>query len=121
LNLVPDTVYGKEDLVIYASTATVKAYQQALSDKNWMFRSYDGAKPLDFVGTPIVHVPGMPAGKIALAQKSNLFFGTGLLSDKNEVKLLDMADLDGSQNVRVIMRYTAGVQFGIGSEIVWGR
>jgi hypothetical protein len=120
LALVPDTVYGKEDLVIYASTATVKAYQQALSDKNWMFKSYDGAKPLDFVGTSIVHCPGLPKGKIALAQKSNLFFGTGLLSDKNEVKLLDMADLDGSQNVRVIMRYTAGVQFGIGSEIVWG-
>jgi len=26
--------------------------------------------------------------------------------------------LDGSQNVRVIMRYTAGVQYGIGSDIV---
>jgi len=52
------------------------------------------------------------------AQKSNLFFGTVLLSDKNEVKVLDMADLDGSQNVRVIMRYTAGVQFGIIGDIV---
>jgi len=29
-----------------------------------------------------------------------------------------MADLDGSQNVRVIMRYTAGVQYGIVSDIV---
>ena len=29
-----------------------------------------------------------------------------------------MADLDGSQNVRVIMRFTAGVQYGIGSDIV---
>ncbi len=46
------------------------------------------------------------------------FFGTALLSDKNEVRVLDMADLDGSQNVRMIMRYTAGVQFGIGSDIV---
>jgi len=52
------------------------------------------------------------------AQKSNLFFGTALLSDKNEVRVLDMADLDGSQNVRMIMRYTAGVQYGIGSDIV---
>ena len=52
------------------------------------------------------------------AQKSNLFFGTALLSDKNEVKVLDMADLDGSQNVRVIMRYTAGVQYGIAADIV---
>ena len=55
---------------------------------------------------------------IVAAQKSNLYFGTGLLSDHNEVKLLDMADLDGSQNVRVIMRFTAGVQYGIGSDIV---
>ena len=52
------------------------------------------------------------------AQKSNLFFGTGLLADHNEVKLIDMADLDGSQNVRVVMRFTAGVQYGIGSDIV---
>jgi hypothetical protein len=36
----------------------------------------------------------------------------------NELKLLDMGDLDGSQNVRVIMRYTANVQYGIGSDLV---
>jgi hypothetical protein len=29
-----------------------------------------------------------------------------------------MADIDGSQNVRVVMRFTAGVQYGVGSEIV---
>jgi hypothetical protein len=40
------------------------------------------------------------------------------LNDANEVKVLDMADLDCSQNVRVIMRFTASVQYGIGSEIV---
>jgi hypothetical protein len=52
------------------------------------------------------------------AETSNLYFGTGLLSDHNEVKVIDMADLDGSQNVRVIMRFTAGVQYGIGGDIV---
>ena len=52
------------------------------------------------------------------AQKSNMFFGTGLLSDSNEVKLLDMANLDGSQNVRLVMRFTAGVQMGITSDVV---
>jgi len=30
-----------------------------------------------------------------------------------------MADLDGSQNVRIIMRYTAAVQYGIGTDIVF--
>jgi len=52
------------------------------------------------------------------AQKSNLYFGTGLLADGNEVKVIDMADIDGSENVRVVMRFTAAVQYGVGSEIV---
>ena len=60
----------------------------------------------------------MPDNHMVAAQKSNLFFGTGLLSDHNEVKLIDMADLDGSQNVRVIMRFTSGVQYGIVDDIV---
>jgi hypothetical protein len=47
-----------------------------------------------------------------------LFFGTGLLSDHNQVKVIDMADIDGSQNVRIVMRYTAGIQHGIGGDIV---
>jgi len=66
-----------------------------------------------------LHCPGLSANQVVAAQKSNLFFGTALLSDKNEVKVLDMADLDGSQNVRIIMRYTAGVQFGFGGDIVY--
>ena len=61
---------------------------------------------------------GLPDNTMVAAEKSNLFFGTGLLSDQNEVKVIDMADIDGSQNVRVVMRFTAGVQYGIGSDIV---
>jgi hypothetical protein len=42
------------------------------------------------------------------------------MNDMNEVKVIDMADIDGSQNVRVVMRYTAGLQFAFGPEIVYG-
>ena len=59
----------------------------------------------------------MPSDHIVAGQSSNLLFGTSLLSDHNEVKILDMSDLDGSQNVRVVMRFTAGVQYGIGSDL----
>ena len=120
---IPDAVYGKEDLVIYAGTQVVKAYQEALSGVtnvgsfNNMLNV--GEKPSNFQGIEIVLAPGMNAGSIVAAQKSNLFFGTGLLSDHNEVRVLDMADLDGSQNFRVIMRFTSGVQFGIGQDIVY--
>ena len=58
----------------------------------------------------------MSSNRAIVGQASNLYFGTGLLSDHNEVKLLDMADLDGSQNVRVIARFTAGTQVGIAAD-----
>jgi len=120
---IPDTVFGKEDLLIYASTNVAKAYQEALAGQtnvgSFNNQLNVGEKPYNFNGIEIVHAPGLSANKIVAAQKSNLFFGTGLMSDYNEVKVLDMADLDGSQNFRVIMRYTAGTQFAIGKDIVY--
>ena len=64
-------------------------------------------------------VNGLASNKMVAAQSSNLYFGTGLLDDRNEVKVLDMANLDGSDNVRVIMRFFAGVQHGIGADVVY--
>jgi hypothetical protein len=78
-----------------------------------------GEKPLNFNGIEMAFCPGLASSAVVAAQKSNLFFGTGLLSDYNEVRVLDMANIDGSQNYRIIMRYTAGTQFGIGSDIVY--
>jgi hypothetical protein len=36
----------------------------------------------------------------------------------NEVRILDLANVDGSQNVRVIMRFSATVNYAIGAEVV---
>jgi len=124
VNSIPDTVYGKEDLLLYVGTGVAKAYQQALAGgavgaNGWNNQLNVGEKPFNFNGIEIVLCPGLSANKVVAAQKSNLFFGTGLLSDHNEVRVLDMANIDGSQNYRIIMRYTAGVQFGIPQDIVY--
>ena len=129
LDSVPSTVYGREDLTIYVPTVAFKAYIRSLGGFGasglgaagvgaqgalW----YDNGNALSFDGVKIQHAPGMPSDHIIAGEASNLYFGTGLLSDHNEVKVIDMSDLDGSQNVRVIMRFTAGVQYGIGSDLV---
>ena len=124
VNSIPDTVYGKEDLLLYVGTGVAKAYQQALAGgavgaNGWNNQLNVGEKPFNFNGIEIVLCPGLGASKVVAAQKSNLFFGTGLLSDYNEVRVLDMANIDGSQNYRIIMRYTAGTQFGIAQDIVY--
>jgi hypothetical protein len=129
LDSVPSTVYGREDLTVYLPTIAFKAYIRSLGGFGasglgaagvgaqgslW----YNNGNALSFDGVKIQHSPGMPADHIVAGEASNLYFGTGLLSDHNEVKVIDMADLDGSQNVRVIMRFTSGVQYGIGSDLV---
>lgn len=124
---VPKAVYGKQDLLMYVSTNVAKSYQAALAGggasglgaNGFNNQLNVGEKPMNFNGVEIVMCPGMSDNKIVAAQKSNLFFGTGLLSDYNTVKVIDMADIDGSQNYRIIMRYTAGTQFGIGQDIVY--
>ena len=73
---------------------------------------------LSFDGVKLFVANGLADNDAIATTKSNLYFGTGLISDHNEVKVIDMADLDGSQNVRVVMRFTAGVQYGIGSDLV---
>jgi hypothetical protein len=129
VDAIPSAVYGKEDLTIYLPTVALQAYVRALGGfasggqgaagtdakgQQW----YNMGNALSFEGIKIQHAPGMPADHIVAGEASNIYFGTGLLSDQNEVKVIDMADLDGSQNVRVVMRYTAGVQYGIGADLV---
>lgn len=118
VDALPDTIYGKEDLGIYIPANVERAYIRAQAALGYKNLYHDGVTELDFEGLKLIPTPGMPANKIVAAQKSNLFFGTGLLSDSNEVKVIDMADIDGSQNVRVVLRMTASVQYGLGSEVV---
>jgi hypothetical protein len=125
---IPNALYGKEDLTIYVPQNVARAYVRALggfgsaglgaAGTDNKGTQWFGGEPLYFDGIRVAMVSGLASNKMVAAQSSNLYFGTGLLSDHNEVKLLDMGDLDGSQNVRVIMRYTAGVQYGIGSDVV---
>ena len=118
LDAAPDTVYGSEDFSIYIPQNVARTYIRAQAALGFKDLYHVGQTDLDFEGTKLFVANGMPANKMMAAQKSNLFFGTGLLSDHNEVQVIDMGPIDGSQNVRVVMRFTSGVQYGIGSEIV---
>tara|TARA_R110000822_G_scaffold37245_5_gene104440 strand:- start:260 stop:1171 length:912 start_codon:yes stop_codon:yes gene_type:complete len=122
------SLYGKEDLYIYVSQNVWRAYKRSLGgfQANGVgangFDARGNNQDIDiqyFDGVKVVVANGLADNRMVAAEKSNLFFGTGLLNDQNEVKVLDMADLDGSKNVRFVMRYTAGVQYGIASDIVF--
>lgn len=125
---IPSRLYGKEGLRIYVSQNAMRLYVRALGGfgtsglgangvdgKGTLW--YQGGE-LMFDGIPVVVANGLTADQMLASTKENLFFGTGLLSDQNECKLLDLSDIDGSENVRIIMRMTAGVQYGNVTDIV---
>ncbi len=118
VDAIPSAVYGKEDLKIYISSKIAKAYVSAQAALGYRDLYHVGKTEMNFQGLPLFVAQGLADNDMVAAETSNLYFGTGLLSDHNEVKVIDMADLDGSQNVRVIMRFTSGIQYGIGSDIV---
>ena len=128
VDAIPASLYGKEDLYLYVSQNIARAYVRQLggygssglgaNGTNNMGTQWWNNGSLSFDGVKIFVANGLANNTAIAAQKSNLFFGTGLLSDSQEVKVIDMADIDGSQNVRVVMRFTAAVQYGIVEDIV---
>lgn len=118
VDAIPSTIYGSEDLHIYISQADARSYIRAQAALGYKDLYHVGQTEMDFEGVKLFVANGLNSGQMVAAEKSNLMFGTGLLNDMNEVKLIDLADIDGSQNVRVVMRFSAGVNYAIGSEIV---
>jgi len=112
-------VLGKDDSYIYMSRKTFQFYIQKMSTDGYLnaYNMQGDYAPL-FEGIKIAVCPGMVDNQMVFAQKSNLFFGTDLLSDSTRIGIMDMSAIDGSDNLRLVARYTAGVVQGVGADIV---
>lgn len=124
VDALPSRLYGNANLKVYIPQNVARAYVRALGGfgsggygaagtnaqgTQW----YGMGSGLSFDGVSLFTANGLQNNQILATTSDNLFFGTGVLNDSNEVKLIDMAMIDGSQNVRFVMRYTAGTQIGI--------
>lgn len=127
VDAIPARLYGHPDLKLYVSQNIYKAYVRALGG---FAASGVGANGYDnkgtnqslgdvfFDGIPVFMANGMAANTAIATPSSNLHFATGILNDMNEVKVIDLSDIDGSQNVRVIMRFTADAKYGFATDMV---
>lgn len=134
VDAMPATLYGNPNLRIYLSTNMAKAYVRALggfatvggtvanvtpgTGVNNQSTTWYNQGALSFDGVEIFWAPGLAATTAIATTTDNLFFGTSVLSDLNEVRVIDMADMDGSQNVRMIMRFVGGAQYGAVEDVV---
>jgi len=116
---IPTAVYTKEDLYIYMSPKSYRLYISAISTLGYVNAySMNGDYDAVFEGIKIAVCTGMSNDVLVAAEKSNLFFGTDLLSDSVTLNLLDLSQIDGSSNIRLLARYSGGTQVGIGADCV---
>ena len=79
---IPTTTLGKEDLHIYMSQRSYQYYIGAVSTLGYVNAyNMNGDYTPMFEGYKIAVCSGMEENQLVVAQKSNMFFGTDLLSD----------------------------------------
>ncbi len=125
---IPASLFGKPDLKIYVAQNVLKAYVAALGGFSALATSNSGVNAqgtmwynngmVTFNGLPIFMANGLPSSSMMATTTSNLYFGCSLLSDTQEVRVIDTSATLGDDNVRVIMRYAAGAQYGVIEDIV---
>jgi hypothetical protein len=110
-----------EKPVIAVSSNVAEAYRSAILGLGGGYYLYQGESVvMNWQGQyDVIECPGMSDDTMAMFQKSNLWFGTNLKDQWNNVAVLDMYQYDLSDNVRFAASFFAGVQYGFGDEIAF--
>lgn len=119
INALPVAVkQSTEKPIIYMSNDVWEKFMFASASAGNGWYTYGGAEvPKMWLGMYQIAVcSGLPANTILMTQKSNLWFGTNVESDWNNILVKDMGEF-GEDNVRFSAKFFAGAQYGIGSKI----
>jgi len=129
VDAIPAALYGREDLRIYVPQGVARAYVRALGGfgasglgangvDNKGTQWYSMMNDLYFDGVKLFVANGLAANTAIATTIDNLYFGAGLMSDLNEIKVIDTSEILGDQNVRFVMRAGMAVNYVNAEEIV---
>lgn len=117
---IPTTVlFGSGELKWFLPFSALRLYQAAqeqfiTSNSNYTINQ---APNYNYKGITLIPV-GMEDNKMFVSVKENLFYGTDLLSDKNEYRVIDESVSSAKDYLDVIMKFSHGVQYAIGADVV---
>ena len=124
---IPNALYGKEGMALYCAQNVVKAYIASQGGNiattgnhagtNGMGNQWYNNGSLTFNGLPIIMINGLPDDHVIATYKENLVYACTVASDLSEVKVIDMSDIDGSDNVRVVMKMGAIASYKYAEDI----
>ena len=121
IDAIPDEVIGSAGLVMGVSTNVIRAIKRAYGTQARANGTFLKPSEFDFEGYTLTEIKGLNANTMVAYDKNQVFFGTGLTADFNEIKVKDMDETDLSGTVRMKVVFTGGVQYAYGGEIVLYR
>ena len=122
VNNAPSEIQSDNSAVIYMSKKSLFMLQRAMSGLVDRVVPGEGsaaafsptflgdARPLTYLGFPIVAPSGMPNDTIIFCNPNQLYFGTDLLTDHVNASILNLRDVTGDDVTRVIMQFSGGTQ-----------
>ena len=116
---IPNEVYVADDFKIIIPISAAKFYIAAQAALGYLDKFHVGKTELNFQGIDLVIANGLSNNKMVAARSSDLHFGTNVLTDLAEIRVIDMAETDGSDNVRFVARMTGSTQVTNGSNVVY--
>lgn len=107
--LAPDSIAGDPDANIYISRKSANLYYQALAATYSVPFLNDGLVAR-YAGYNIITPAGFPDDTAVLSKKDNMYFGTNVLTDMTEARILDLTAVTGDAVTRVALLFDAGCQ-----------
>lgn len=105
----PNAIQGDPETNIYMSRKSVGLYYQALSiDYDLPFLN-DGLVAR-YAGYNIIAPAGFPDDTAIISKKDNLYFGTNVLTDMVEARIMDLTAVTGDAVTRCALLFDAGTQ-----------
>lgn len=118
-------ILGKPSLAFYVSVKTYALYIQQLGQSgsgqgiNFLGVAQN-LNNLSYLGVPINVCPGMFDDAIVLTYKENLVYGTNVGTDQTDIQWIPTYQYDGSDNIRIVMRFALGTQSRIAADAIVG-
>ena len=121
LDAIADEQFDSPGMVYGVSTNVLRALRRAYGTQARANGTFLKPSEFDFEGTILTEIKGLNSNTMVSYNKEQVFFGTGLLADLNEIKIKDMDETDLSGMVRMKMVMTGGVQYAFGGKITLYR
>jgi len=120
-SLIPDQIMAKTDLKWYLPIHVKKALDVALAVGGGIVPFFTGQKSILDVAGNMEVINYFPKNTIFVACVSNLFFGTDILADFNNIQMLDFSKttMDLKYGYRAAMAHD--VNYGFGEEVLLYR